>query len=243
MEHSMKTRLATALSVAGILSAGSAAALDNTQILDGGPVESSASGAILPTTPPAPTVDLTIPESELATTVPGMTVPDTTTATTAATQPDTQLTQSVEGQAPGTTQAAPPTTPSMLTAFNVGDAGVVTVDVKDGRLVLADAQPKAGWSVTEAVENPDANTVAVQFSSSTVGVQFEAAFVDGQIVPSVSSKSIGGTTGSAPAGTAAASAGQPYLDDDDHDEEYDDDHDDEHDDEYDDEHEGERDDD
>ena len=38
----MKTRLAMALSVAGVLAAGSAAALANTQILDGGDTASGA---------------------------------------------------------------------------------------------------------------------------------------------------------------------------------------------------------
>ena len=53
----MKTRIATVLSVIGVLGAGSAAALVNTQILDSGPTDSGASAAVLP---PASSVVLTV---------------------------------------------------------------------------------------------------------------------------------------------------------------------------------------
>ena len=55
----MKTKIATALSIAGVLTAGSAAALVNTQILDSGPSTSGASAAVLP---PASSVELDVPD-------------------------------------------------------------------------------------------------------------------------------------------------------------------------------------
>ena len=58
----MKTKIATVLSIVGVLGAGSAAALVNTQILDGSASESSASAAVLP---PAATVDLTVPSTTI----------------------------------------------------------------------------------------------------------------------------------------------------------------------------------
>jgi len=209
----MKTTIATALSVIGVLGAGSAAALVNTQILDGGPAESTASAAVLP---PASTVDVSIPEL-LEARVPELQVG--TTTPTPTTQPEAPV----------------PTAPSgYLTSFNVGNAGVVTVDVVDGQLLLVDAEAKSGWQVGKAEQHDDDNEVEVYFSSSTVRVEFEAALIDGQIVPKVSSKSLG--TSAAPTTAAPTSAPAPAVappskgDDDiyehDDDDEYDDEHDD-----------------
>ena len=209
----MKTRIATALSVVGVLSAGSAAALVNTQILDGGPAESAASAAVLP---PASTVDVSIPDVPDKARAPETSV-DTTVAAPATSEP--QPAAIIEPVAP------PAPAPSeFLTAFNVGEAGVVTVDVIDGQLVLVKAEAKAGWDVTKTEQYDAENEVEVDFSSGTVRVEFEAAFIDGQIVPKVTSKSIGGNTASA--GIAPGDATNTTIagsghDDDDHDDESD----------------------
>ena len=200
----MKTTIATALSVIGVLGAGSAAALVNTQILDGGPAESTASAAVLP---PASTVDVSIPEL-LEARVPELQV-DTTVDTTSTTQPE----------AP---KPAAPAPSGYLTSFNVGDAGVVTVDVVDGQLLLVDTEAKPGWQVSKAEQHDDDNEVEVYFSSSTVRVEFEATLIDGQIVPKVSSKSLG--TSAAPA--KAPTVAPPGKGDDDVHEYDDDEHDD-----------------
>jgi hypothetical protein len=193
MELNMKTRIATALSVVGVLGAGSAAALVNTQILDGGPAESAASAAVLP---PASTVDVSIPD------VPDEARAPETSVDTIVTTPATS-----EPQPTATTEPVAPPAPApseFLTAFNVGAAGVVTVDVIDGQLVLVKAEAKAGWDVTKTEQHDAENEVEVDFSSGTVSVEFEAMFIDGQIVPKVTSKSIGGNT--APAGTVPGDA-------------------------------------
>jgi hypothetical protein len=230
----MKTKIATALSVIGVLGAGSAAALVNTQILDSGPAESGASAAVLP---PATPVDITVPEVDLQTLLP--------------TEP-VELQPSDPTTPPTTAEPAPATVaPSgFLTAFNVGEAGVVTVDVVDGRLVLVSAEPKAGWEVTSASEDDEQNHVDVEFVSDTVRVEFEASFTDGAIVPHVESKSIAVTAASgASAGTGGATATPPPAaptttvghDDDEYDDHGSDDH--EYDDHESDDHGGERDDD
>ena len=212
----MKTRIATALSVVGVLGAGSAAALVNTQILDSAPAESSASAAALA---PASSVDITIP---------GPTSDETTRSTESDTTGDDTTTVSpptTESVASATTQPIPPAAPSgFLTTYNVGDAGVVTLDVVDGKLVLVNAAPKSGWSVSSKDDDSSDDKVEVEFLSSTVRVEFSATFVDGQIVPKVTSKSVGGGTnasgGAAPAAAPAAPApsptAAPYTDDDDH---------------------------
>ena len=225
----MKTKIATALSIVGVLGAGSAAALVNTQILDSGSTQSGASAAVLPE--PAP-IDLTVPEtaserspvSTVATADPTTTVPDTTLPAT------------------GSPQSASDAS-GMLTAFNVGDAGVVTVDVIAGQLVLVSAEPKAGWTLAKAEDdsNDDSdsveNEVEVEFTSASVRVEFEAHLVDGRIVPKVESEAIGGTILNAAPAVPNTVVDDDDRDDHDEDEDHDDDHEDEdHDDDEDEDH-------
>ena len=254
----MKAKLATAISVIGVLGAGSAAAMVNTQILDSNPTESGASKAVLPPAPtesgaskavlpPAPTVEVSVPSVTDPIEVGNLQVVEVVRDSTTTTVPATTTT-------PATT--APATQPSdLLTSFNVGEAGVVTVDVIDGQLVLVSAEPKSGWAVTKAEDdsNDDSdeqhNEVDVEFVSATVRVEFGAEYIDGRIVPHVESKSIGGqssnsTSAAAPAGPAPAQGPTVGGDDDEHDDHEDEHHeDDEHQGEHEDEHEDERDDD
>ena len=205
----MKTKIATALSIVGVLGAGSAAALVNTQILDG-PTKSGASAAVLPE---PSSIDLDVPE---------MTVDTLPFSTVVAAADPTTTVPETTGPTVTLPSAAPAALASgLLTAFNVGDAGVVTVDVIDGQLVLVSAEPKAGWTLSKAEDdsNDDSdafeNEVEVEFISASVLVEFEAHLVDGQIVPKVESKAIGGTANTTP------SVSNTY--DDDHDDDRDDD--------------------
>jgi hypothetical protein len=167
----MKTKIAAALSIVGVLGAGSAAALVNTQILNGNPTDSGASAAVLP---PASSIELTVPTTVDSTPDAGA---DDATSTTSTTAPG--------ADAPVRPVAAAAS--GMLTAFNVGEAGVVTVDVVDGRLLLVSAEPKPGWTVAKAEDdsNDDSDEiedeVEVEFVSSSVRVEFEADLVDGRI--------------------------------------------------------------
>ena len=217
----MKTRIATAISVVGILGAGSAAALVNTQILDGGSAETSASAAVVP---PASTVDLSVPDAPEPT-LPETTV-DTTIATTSSSEPPASTT--TQPPAPTTTQppapAQQPASTGFLTSFNVGDAGVVTVDVIDGQLILIKAEAKPGWDIVKTEEHVDENEIEVEFRSTTLEVEFEATFIDGRIVPHVSSKSIAAETTAAatvPSNTVAGDS--TGHDDDGHESDHDDD--------------------
>lgn len=222
----MKTKIATALSIAGVLSAGSAAALVNTRILDSGPTASGASNAVLP---PASSIELAVPEIQpliAATTLPATSttsLPDTTTSST------TTIVQPAVAATPA------PQASGYLTAFNVGEAGVVTVDVVDGQLVLVKAEPKPGWSLTKAEDDSNdgtealENQVEVVFTSPTVRVQFQADFTDGQIVPHVESQAIPipTTAPAAPAANPAPVTTAAHHDDDDDEHEHEHEHDDE----------------
>lgn len=213
----MKTRVASVLALVGVLGAGSAAALVNTDILDD-TTESGASAAVLP---PAPSVDVPVPPVPEADPSPSSSAPRSTRPTTTA---------------PSSTTSPPTTAPSSLTAFNVGEAGVVTVDIVRGRLVLLGAEPAPGWTVTKSEQ--DDGGVEVDFESASVRVEFEAALDGGRIVPEVESESLGGprrsatgspgaaSTAPAPASTAPGSRSGSEQHDDDRDDWYeDDDHD------------------
>jgi hypothetical protein len=216
----MKAKIATAVSVIAVLGAGSAAALVNTQILDSGSTESGASKAILP---PASTVVLTVPSVTDPIDIETMRV--TVPADDASTSTSSTSTTSTS---PPTTTIAAVAPSGLLTSFNVGDAGVVTVDVVDGQLVLVSAEPRPGWTVTKAEDdsNDDSeeqeNEVEVEFESADVRVEFEAEFVDGRIVPTVEAKSARRPAASADSAGPASSPVSTNIDDRDDDDDSDD---------------------
>ncbi len=190
----MKTKIATALSLIGVLSAGSAAALVNTQILDSGPTKSGQSAAV--------------PEQVASTTIPVGAAPSSTATSTL---PTTTAPTMIVVTKPSTVASPAPT--GFLTTYNVGDAGSVTLDVIDGMLTIVSSAPNAGWQVSKSEQNDDENRVAVDFQSATVRVEFEATFVDGQIVPEVSSSPV--VDGTIPPNTIAGSTTPPNTIDDD----------------------------
>ena len=182
----MKARIATAISVAGVLIAGTAAAAVNTTILDGGTPSGAASQAVLP---PAATVDVTIPTTA---------APSSESSSTSTSLPTTSLpnnTTPTSSTVPGGSTSGGSSLTGMLTAFTVGSAGVVTVDVVSGHVVFVSATPNAGWIVTETEQDDSddddgemtTSEVEVTFASSTTIVEFEVDLVNGQLVPHVES--------------------------------------------------------
>jgi hypothetical protein len=198
----MKTKIATALSLIGVLSAGSAAALVNTQILDSGPTKSGQSAAV-----PEQVASTTVPVSAAPSSTVSSTLPTTTAPTIVVTTPSTVASLAPTG---------------FLTTYNVGDAGSVTLDVIDGKLTIVSSAPNAGWQVTKSEQEDDENKVEVDFQSATVRVEFEATFVNGQIVPEVSSSPV--VDGSVPRTTiAGGTTPSNTIDGDDDDDDDDDD--------------------
>ena len=199
----MKTKIATALSLVGVLSAGSAAALVNTTILDSGPTKSGQSAAVPEQVASTSRADAstTSSSSTIASTLPASTTTSTTTSTTPSTVPSTLVV---------TVPAAAPT--GLLTTFNVGDAGAVTVDVINGLLMIVSSTPNPGWQVAKSEQKIEENKVEVYFKSATVQIEFEATFVNGQIVPDVSSSAANGTVSG---GTVAGGTERSTIDDDD----------------------------
>ena len=209
----MKTKIATALSLVGVLGAGSAAALVNTQILDSGPSGADTTSILSPSS-----TDVTVP------TTPAPTQPTTTPATT--TQPSTTAATTT------VVVTVPATTPSTgyLTSYNLAPAGVVTVDVLNGSTIIIAHTPSAGWDVVAAEDIVAELRSTVTFSDGITNVNFEVRLVDGVLVPTVTSTAVAPSTTTGNTVAGGGSNTSTTIDDDDDDDHDDDDHDDDDDD-------------
>jgi hypothetical protein len=199
-ETPVKTKMATALSLIGVLGAGSAAALVNTEILDSGSAAATSSALVAPEEAPADDtglldqVNAALQEAQSGT----ESSPDSTPAPPAAASGGSTV--------PATTAPAP----SQPTTFDVGDAGSVTLEVQGGRLTIVSASADGNWTVTKTEEDSDGDEIEVYFETATVRVEFTAKLSNGQIVPSVDATSLG----SSPSAPAVQG---PVSGDDDHD--------------------------
>ena len=215
----MKSSLVTALSLVGVIGAGSAAALVNTSIFDSAPQSQDAAfvpGAevvelTLPAIPyPAPVADangmsleqLTGGSQEMPAVQTGLvaasqatTIPSTTTvATTSAgvsSAGSLSMKQTTTTVAPTPTTTAPPAnTPSFLTRYDVGEAGSVTVDVIGGKIALIDTTVGAGWRLMPSGASAGSNSVNVQFTNDQINVFFTATFANETITPTIRSEEV-----------------------------------------------------
>jgi hypothetical protein len=117
----------------------------------------------------------------------------------------------------------------LLTSYNVGSAGVVTVDVVAGDVVLVSVAPASGWTVTKSEQDSDAPRVEVKFTDGTMLIEFEVSLVNGQLVPRVESESIA-SGNTLPSNTTSNTIDDDDADHDDDDADHDDDADDDEDD-------------
>lgn len=156
----MKTRIVTVISLAGVLVAGSAAALVNTQVLGG---NASTSPQVADAASLSSTTAPVVIAAPIETTP---TAPPAAAATVATPPP----------AAPAPTQAA----------YAIGDSGTVTLDTVGDVLTIVGVTPVEGWTVTKS-EAQDATNVEVKFQSGTVEVEFHANLLFGVVTTSVES--------------------------------------------------------
>lgn len=149
---------------------------------------------------------------------PSTTAPTTTVVTT--TPPTTSSPTSTTTVATPVTTTTVVNAPSLLTTYNLGPAGSVTVDVVNGTAVLLEATPAAGWTLVSGSQVVDG--VQVVLANPSLEVSFTARYVAGALVPDITSRSL-----IAPTPTAPVSS---YHDDDDDHDEYEDDEYEDHDD-------------
>ena len=187
----MKLRISTIISLVGVLGAGSAAALVNTQVLQN--AETNSNG------------DVSIAGPS------GTEVTGTSVAGDEVTKLNAEVTK-INSSVLTSTQAM----------YQIGDAGVVTLETAGDVLTVVSATPNAGWTVVSAESN-GASNIEVKLLSGTTLVEFKASLLNGVITTSVESKFVGTTPGSGSAPGSGSTPGSGSIDDDD--DEDDDDHD------------------
>ena len=190
----MKARITTVLSLTGVLVAGSAAALVNTQVLHGSAVPARSGNKV------------TIALDKFANVV-DQDVPAVLGETTLAPAPTPQPPDPALAAAAVTTQAI----------YQIDDAGLVTVDTAGDVLTLVAAVPNPDWSVVKA-QSVDAYNVEVQFQMGTTLVEFRANLLFGVVGTAVVTTSLDTGSGGiddtvasdavAPTATTAAPATQ-----------------------------------
>jgi hypothetical protein len=167
----IKTKVAMAISIAGVLAAGSAAALVNTQVLSGSSTPSFVSVA------DAPRSQLPAPSS---TEVAAASTPTVTAAAGVAASP---------APVGSTTQAV----------YAIGGSGNVTLDTAGDVLTIVAVTPADGWTVTKS-EMHQPTGAEVKFQSGTTEVDFRANLLLGVVTTSVESHDDSSTNTSVDAG-------------------------------------------
>ena len=207
----MKTKITAALSLAGVLVAGSAAALVNTQVLQSNNDEAmtvpalAAPAGLLVTTTTTAGVETSLPIDATSTTVVGG-------------APSTSVDSTVPvSTAPASTAPTAGATPTQA-VYRIGDAGTVTLDTAGDRLTVVAATPGAGWQVGK-VEQYSPLDIEIYFRSATVELEFKANLLFGVVSTSVESRNIGAPPAG---GTAAPGPSTSVHDDDDDSEQHDD---------------------
>lgn len=166
----MKSRLAAVLSVSGVLVAGSAAALVNTQVLrhtNDSAMSGDTSG--MQNTEPAATLAITPVGTVLAGT-------DTIPVST-----DAQML--LPAGAPNSSTGAS-STQSTATSYRVATSGTVVLDTAGGVLTVRSATPTSGWQLV-STSKANATHAQVIFESSTSRVVFDANMLYGVVGTSV----------------------------------------------------------
>jgi len=205
----MKTRMAMILSVSGVLAAGTAAALVNTEVL-----REDAGSQV---TAPAVTTSTTLPPA--ASTTPA-TAPATSAATLPATVPIITAAPATQISAPGTPPSIPGTDPAGSSPpvtgsatqqqFRLGDAATAILDTANGQLTIVTVAPHPGWVVDRA-EQDDPTTVEIRLRSANGEVRFEASLVRGVVAVSLETDddddNSGSGSGSGSSGSGSSSSG------------------------------------
>ena len=166
-------RVAMLLSIGGVLVAGSAAALVNSQVLD-----DQSSGAPASATAVSTTVLAAVTTTSAPTTTQAPTTVATVPATTAST-PTTQSTVAPTSSAPVTVPATTAPAGGTQATYRLGEAGTALLDTAGGRLTIVSVTPVPGWSVERA--ESDGASVEIRLESESGEVRFDASLVRGVV--------------------------------------------------------------
>jgi hypothetical protein len=183
----MKAGIATIASISGVLVAGSAAAMVNSQVLHNSSAPKNSVRSVAPLT-----VNLARPAQ--------LPEPSETVVEVAVTAAGPEGTSAAKTTLADAAPAAP-----TQAKYRIGDAGDVTLDTAHDRLVIVSATPNSGWKVTSA-ENDDDLNVRVTFRSSTLRVEFRANLLLGVVNFSVTTYDLSPAVPAAEATTTTQSA-------------------------------------
>jgi hypothetical protein len=183
-----------------VLVAGSAAAMVNTQVLQSTESQSNAQVA-------AESPDNTVTDN---------TATDNTVTDDSATD-NTVTDDSVTDNTVTKIQSSVLTSSQAL--YQVGDAGLVTLDTAGDVLTIVSVTPNAGWTVVKA-ESYSQYDIEVKLQNGNTLVEFEANLQLGVITTSVEAKIIGSDDNGATPGTTPGSG---TIDDDDDSDDHEDD--------------------
>jgi hypothetical protein len=168
----MKTSLASALSVAGVVAAGAAAFALNTAVLTTG---ASDAGTITSTT------------AQTATET-GFLAPGGASASGAQASGDTLPVNQSGAADPGAVTTESTQVAATLTTYKVGTAGSVVLDSADGTLSVRNIVPSAGWTAEPARTDAD-GTVRVHFVKGSSRLEFVARINNGKTTVEVNNDS------------------------------------------------------
>ena len=190
----MKARIATMASFAGVLVAGSAAAMVNSQVLHNAGVQKNSVQNVAP---------LTVDTGGVANN--GTNAPDTVVVNSTVTERTDGGTEATDSSAAGTVSdatvadATQPTTAVTVggsrARYRIGDAGDVVLDTKGDRLTVVSSDGTSGWRLVSAQSTDPLNAV-VTFQSATRRVVFHASLLFGVVGYSVTTYDL--TNGGAP---------------------------------------------
>lgn len=169
----MKASIATTLSVAGVIAAGTAAFAVNTAVLDSG----------------SKTAALAQPTTTVALVAPGATPTIAPAGDSGAVTQQELQTQPTTTVAPGSATATPTNLSDTTTTYKVGSSGSVVVDTSAGYIKVVSVVPAAGWFAEPAMVQVD-GSVKIHFSNGTDRVEFVASLVGQQVKVAVTSDRI-----------------------------------------------------
>ena len=198
----MHARIAMILSVSGVLVAGTAAAVVNSEVLrqDGGATvtspQSSVTSATAATTSSTPATSPSTPPASNSTSI-APTLPSTSASTPASSSTVTVATVPSSVPNGGTVVGTPlPGSPTQQ-AFRLGDAATAVLDTANGQLTIVSVAPHPGWALDRA-EQEDSTSVEIRLESATGEVRFEASLVRGVVVVSLRNEAETSSTSSTP---------------------------------------------
>jgi hypothetical protein len=191
----MKAGIATVASISGVLVAGSAAAMVNSQVLHNSSAPKNSVRSVAPLT-----VNLARPAQ--------LPEPSETVVEVAVTAPAPEGTEGTDAAATTLADAAP-AAPTQA-KYRIGDAGDVTLDTAHDRLAIVSTTPNSGWKVAGA-ENDDDLNVRVTFRSSTLRVEFRANLLLGVVNFSVATYDLSPAVPAAEPTTTTTQSAQPLT--------------------------------